>query len=58
MTQEQVTKKAQEIANECQFDGELITQILFEALTDANFHTLRKKLEEVAHNEFEEDSKL
>ena len=38
----------------CEWDGEDICAVFLEALTDANFHTLREKLEKVIQKEFKE----
>jgi len=38
----------------CEWDGEDICAVFLEALTDANFHTLREKLEKVIEKEFKE----
>lgn len=38
----------------CEWDGEDICAVFLEALTDANFHTLREKLEKVIKKEFKE----
>ena len=43
--------KGQEIASDLKRDGKLICEIFLEALTDANYHNLRKALEEVINKE-------
>ena len=42
-----------QIATQLKWEGDDIIETFFEALTDANYHTLRKKLEKV----IEEDAK-
>jgi len=37
----------------CEWDGEDICAVFLEALTDANFHTLRETLEKEIKKEFE-----
>ena len=44
---------ALDVSYRCNWDGNLICAIFLEALTDANFHTLREKLAEVIREEFE-----
>jgi len=44
---------ALDVSYRCNWDGDLICAIFLEALTDANFHTLREKLAEVIREEFE-----
>jgi hypothetical protein len=38
----------------CEWDGEDICAVFLEALTDANYHTLREILEEIIKKEFKE----
>lgn len=45
--------KGQDIASELKWNGKLICEVFLEALTDANFHSLRKELEKVINKEFE-----
>jgi hypothetical protein len=40
------------ISRKCKWDGEEICAVFLEALTDANFHTLRAVLEEAIEKEF------
>jgi hypothetical protein len=40
------------VSYRCEWDGEDICAVFLEALTDANFHTLREKLEKVIKKEF------
>jgi hypothetical protein len=42
---------ALDVSYRCEWDGDLICAIFLEALTDANYHTMRKKLEEVIREE-------
>lgn len=42
------------VSYRCEWDGEDICAVFLEALTDANFHTLREKLEKVIKKEFKE----
>ena len=41
------------VSYRCKWDGDLICAVFLEALTDANFHTLREKIAEVIREEFE-----
>ena len=43
---------ALDVSYRCNWDGDLICAIFLEALTDANFHTLREKIAEVIREEF------
>ena len=47
---------AQEIASQLEWDGKLISELFLDALTDANFHTLRKELEVIINKEFEDEN--
>ena len=61
MTHQEISLKGQEIAYELNWDGHLIFKVLLEALTDANFHTLRKQLESVSiefNTNFPEENKI
>lgn len=42
------------VAKQCGWEGEAITEVFFEALTDANYHTLRSRLEDAYNNYLEE----
>ncbi len=53
MTPQETTKTGQEVAEKTGWDGLEISLIFLEALTDANFHSLRKKLEVIINEEFE-----
>jgi hypothetical protein len=41
------------VSYRCEWDGEDICAVFLEALTDANFHTLRETLEKEIKKEFE-----
>lgn len=43
-----------DIAKQCGWDGYTIVVVFFEALTDANHHTLRSRLEDAYNNYLEE----
>ena len=47
-----IDKESEEIAHKCDYDGQLICELLLETLTDANFHQLRKKLEIIINEHF------
>jgi hypothetical protein len=49
-----IPRLAVHVSRCCEWDGEDICAVFLEALTDANFHTLREKLEEVIKKEFKE----
>jgi hypothetical protein len=53
MTNQEINILAQEIAEKTQWDGLEISKIFLEALTDANFHSLRKQLEIIINKEFD-----
>lgn len=42
------------VARKCGWDGDTIMKVFFEALTDANHHTLRSRLEDAYNNYLEE----
>ena len=42
------------VSRNCEWDGPDICAVFLEALTDANYHTLREILEEIIKKEFEE----
>jgi hypothetical protein len=56
MTTQEKYIMGQDIASQLEWDGKLICDVFLEALTDANFHTLRKQLEVVIEKEFTEDA--
>ena len=47
MEQKELFKLSQEIADKADYDGFVICDVFLEALTDANYHNLRKQLEVV-----------
>jgi hypothetical protein len=47
-----IQNMALDVSYRCEWDGEDICLVFLEALTDANFHTLREKLEKVIKKEF------
>jgi hypothetical protein len=49
-----IPRLAVHVSRCCEWDGEDICAVFLEALTDANFHTLREKLEKVIEKEFKE----
>lgn len=53
MTPKEIGTEAKQIAEKTQWDGLEICDIFLEALTEANFHSLRKKLEVIINEEFE-----
>lgn len=52
MTNQEINTEAQNIAEKTSWDGLEISKIFLEALTDANFHSLKKKLEIIINEEF------
>ena len=48
---------AEEIAQKLDWDGLEISKVFMLALTDANFHTLRKEIEEILKREFDYEIK-
>lgn len=53
MDKHKIQTIALDVSYRCNWDGDLICAIFLEALTDANFHTLREKIAEVIREEFE-----
>jgi hypothetical protein len=49
-----IQNMALDVSYRCEWDGEDICAVFLEALTDANYHTLREILEEIIKKEFEE----
>lgn len=45
------------VARECKWCGDDIVAVMLEALTEANFHTLREQLEQLTETYFEGESK-
>lgn len=54
MTPEQIDDLGVYISRRCTWDGDDIVKAFFEALTDANHHTLRSRLEDAYNNYLEE----
>ena len=48
-----IQNMALDVSYRCEWDGEDICDVFLEALTDANFHTLRETLEKEIKKEFE-----
>jgi hypothetical protein len=48
-----IQNMALDVSYRCEWDGEDICAVFLEALTDANYHTLREILEEIIKKEFE-----
>jgi hypothetical protein len=44
MTPEDIQELGIDVASKCGWRGQLIIDVMLEALTDANFHTLRVRL--------------
>ena len=53
MDKHKIQTIALDVSYRCNWDGDLICAIFLEALTDANYHTMREKLEKVIKKEFE-----
>ena len=47
MDKHKIQTIALDVSYRCEWDGDLICAIFLEALTDANYHTMREKLEKV-----------
>jgi hypothetical protein len=47
---------SENLAHDCKWDAKLISDVYLEALTDANFHTLKKALEPIILKYFEDDN--
>jgi hypothetical protein len=50
MEQSKLFELSQDIAEQCKWDGYDICDVFLEALTNANFHSLRKELEATINN--------
>ena len=48
---QKIQDMALNVSYRCEWDGDLICAIFLEALTDANYHTMREKLEKVIREE-------
>jgi hypothetical protein len=53
ITKHKIQNMALDVSYRCEWDGEDICAVFLEALTDANFHTLRETLEKEIKKEFE-----
>ena len=53
ITKHKIQDMALTVSYRCEWDGEDICAVFLEALTDANFHTLRETLEKEIKKEFE-----
>lgn len=54
MTPDEIQDIGVFVARECTWDGDAIIAAFFASLTDANFHTLRSRLEDAYNNYLEE----
>ena len=54
ITKHKIQNMALDVSYRCEWDGEDICAVFLEALTDANYHTLREILEEIIKKEFKE----
>jgi hypothetical protein len=55
MTVLEIDELAAHVSRKCQWDGRDILHVMLEALTDANFHTLREQLEATSNAYFEQE---
>jgi len=53
ITKHKIQDMALTVSYRCEWNGEDICAVFLEALTDANFHTLRETLEKEIKKEFE-----
>ena len=53
LTKHKIQDMALTVSYRCEWDGADICDVFLEALTDANFHTLREILEKEIKKEFE-----
>ena len=53
ITKHKIQDMALTVSYRCEWDGEDICAVFLEALTDANFHTLRETLEKEIKKELE-----
>lgn len=51
MIDDELHSLAVHVSRNCEWDGYSICAVFLEALTDANYHTMREKLEEVIREE-------
>ena len=54
MTTDEINDLAVQVSLSCKWDGNTIMAVMLEALTDANFHTLRSRLE-LVHNQYRKE---
>lgn len=54
MTPEDIQRLGVDVASKCGWRGQLIIDVMFEALTDANYHSLRSRLEDAINNYIED----
>jgi hypothetical protein len=54
MNENEINDLAVHVSRNCEWDGVAIMAVMFDALTDANFHTLRSRLEQAYENYKEE----
>ena len=57
ITKHKIQDMALTVSYRCEWDGADICDVFLEALTDANFHTLREILEKEIKKEFERMNK-
>lgn len=55
MTNDEINDLAVHVSRNCEWGGDAIMAVMFEALTDANFHTLRSRLEQ-AYEHYKEEA--
>ena len=55
MNDNEINDLAVSVSRQCTWDGDAIMSVLFEALTDANHHTLRSRLEQ-AYEHYKEEA--
>jgi hypothetical protein len=55
MTVLEIDELASHVSRKCQWDGRDILHVMLEALTDANFHTLREQLEATSKEYFDKE---
>lgn len=54
MNDDEINDLAVHVSQSCEWDGNAIMAVMLEALTDANFHTLRSRLEQ-AYEHYKEE---
>jgi hypothetical protein len=55
LTDDDIRKLASTVSNKCGWDGDAITRVYLDALTDANFHSERRKLAPILSKVFESE---